>query len=202
MPSDPALDRPQVEAALSDGTPVVLRPAFPGDERRIIDGFERCSAATRYLRFLSGGYDLTAERLSALTHADQADHVVWLMACTDEQHAPIGLARFVRLADRPEAAEVAFIVVDEYQGRGAGRLFLDALRVSAETRGVTTFTASVLSENAPMKALLLHRGAAVTVHDGPEVAIELAVADARGGMTGPEGEADLRALLQEAAAER
>ncbi len=186
---------PAVHTVLADGTPVALRLAFPGDETRIIEGFERCSAATRYLRFLSGGYELTPERLVALTHANRADHVVWLMACPDEPGAPIGLARFVRLTNRPHAAEVAFIVVDEFQGRGAGRLFLDALRVSAGEREVTTFTAEVLSENAPMKALLLHRGARVVARDGPELNLEIAVADCLGGVSDPPVDEDIRALF-------
>lgn len=161
-------------ATLTDGTWVLLRPAGHEDGPAILDGFERCSADTRYFRFLSGGYQLTDERLHALTDADHREHAVWLALDGEAPGGPVAaLARFVRSPDSPHVAEVAFIVADAYQGRGLGVLLLDALRVSASVIGVTTFTAQVLADNGPMKALLLHRGAHVVDRNGPELRIEL-----------------------------
>ena len=151
--------------------PSCARPAAE-DGPAILDGFERCSADTRYFRFLSGGYQLTDERLHALTDADHREHAVWLALDRDVlPGAPVAaLARFVRSPDSPQVAEVAFIVADAYQGRGLGVLLLDALRVSASVVGVTTFTAQVLADNGPMKALLLHRGAHVVDRTVPSSA--------------------------------
>jgi len=90
-------------------------------------------------------------------------------------------------------AEVAFIVADEYQGRGLGRLLLDALRVSATVDGVTIFVATVLAENEPMLALLLHRGAHVVGRNGAELRVELPL-DATGlAPVAPDLERALRA---------
>jgi protein lysine acetyltransferase len=161
-------------ALLADGTRVLLRPAGRDDGPAILDGFARCSADTRYFRFLSGGYQLTDERVHALTDADHRDHAVWLALDRDAPGTPVAaLARFVRAADEPRTAEVAFIVADAYQGRGLGRLLLDALRESAVVDGITTFVATVLAENGPMTSLLLHRGAHVVDRDGPELRIRL-----------------------------
>jgi RimJ/RimL family protein N-acetyltransferase len=161
-------------AELDDGTPVILRPAGHDDGPAILDGFARCSAGTRYFRFLSGGYQLTDERLNALTGADHRVHAVWLALERDAPGTPVAsVARFVRSTEEPDVAEVAFIVADEYQGRGLGRLMLDALRVSAAVDGVTTFVAKVLAENGPMLALLLHRGAHVEGRDGPEMQVRM-----------------------------
>ena len=179
-PAEPGSGHHRAIGALDDGTRVLLRPAGHDDGPAILDGFERCSADTRYFRFLSGGYQLTDERVHALTEADHRDHAVWLAFDLDAEGAPVAaLARFVRTVDRPEAAEVAFIVADAYQGRGLGRLLLDALRESAVVDGITTFVANVLAENGPMKALLLHRGAHVVGSDGPEIRLELALDDPR-----------------------
>ena len=165
-------------AALDDGVRVQLRPAGHTDGPAILDGFARCSADTRYFRFLSGGYQLTDERLHALTDADHRDQAVWLAIDLDAPGTPVAaLARFARSTTEPEEAEVAFIVADAYQGRGLGRLLLDALRVSAAVDGITTFVANVLAENGPMKSLLLHRGAHVVGRDGPELRIRLALDD-------------------------
>ncbi len=161
-------------APLGDGTRVLLRVAAHDDGPAILDGFERCSADTRYFRFLSGGYRLTDERVHALTWADHRRHAVWLAEDLDAPGTPVaGLARFVRAPDDPRVAEVAFIVADAYQGKGLGRLQLDALRVSASVDGIATFMANVLAENGPMTSLLLHRGARVVARDGPELRIEL-----------------------------
>ncbi len=174
MPEVPGGDDDRAVGSLEDGTRVLFRLAGHDDGPAILDGFERCSADTRYFRFLSGGYQLTDERVHALTWADHRSHAVWLALDLDAPGTPVaGLARFVRDTDRPGEAEVAFIVADAYQGRGLGRLQLDALRVSAAVDGITTFVANVLAENGPMKALLLHRGARVTGRDGPELRIEL-----------------------------
>jgi GNAT superfamily N-acetyltransferase len=161
-------------AVLDDGTSVLLRPAGHDDGPAILDGFARCSADTRYFRFLSGGYQLTDERLNELIDADHRVHAVWLALDRNAPGTPVAaLARFVRSWEEPDVAEVAFIVADDYQGRGIGRLLLDALRVSAAVDGVTTFVANTLAENRPMLALLLHRGAYVVNRDGPELRIRM-----------------------------
>lgn len=69
----------------------------------------------------------------------------------------IGIARFVRDADEPEAAEVAFAVVDDWQGRGVGRALVSELVALARDEGIERFRASVASGNEPALALL--RGA-------------------------------------------
>jgi len=177
VPDDPGNGDDRAVAVLDDGTRLLLRPAGHEDGPAILDGFERCSADTRYFRFLSGGYELTDERIHALVDADHRDHAVWLALDVDAPGTPVAaLARFVRSTTQPRVAEVAFIVADDYQGRGVGRLMLDALRVSASVDGVTTFVANVLAENGPMKSLLLHRGAHVVDRDGPELRIELDLA--------------------------
>jgi L-amino acid N-acyltransferase YncA len=194
VPDDPGNGDDQAVAALDEGTRVLLRPAGHEDGPAILDGFERCSADTRYFRFLSGGYQLTEERVHALTEADHRDHAVWLALDVDAPGTPVAaLARFVRSPTAPRAAEVAFIVADDYQGRGLGRLLLDALRVSAAVDGVTTFMANVLAENGPMKSLLLHRGAHVVDRDGPELRIELDLGARMLGTVEPGLERALRA---------
>lgn len=198
-PDVPGSSAPPALASLTDGTCVLLRPAGHDDGPAILDGFERCSADTRYFRFLSGGYQLTDERVHALTEADHRDHAVWLALDMDARGTPVAaLARFVRSTTAPEVAEVAFIVADAYQGRGLGRLLLDALRVSATVDGVTTFVANVLAENGPMKSLLLHRGAHVVARDGPELRIELDLASRMLGPVDPGLARGLRARAEEA----
>lgn len=185
---------------LDNGTAVILRPVSLDDSDRITDGFERCSAGTRYFRFMSGGYRLTEERLAELTEANQRDHVVWLAIDAGKPSTPVmGLARFVRLADVPDQAEVAFIVADEYQGQGVGGLLFDALRVAAGVNGVSTFLAEVLGENTPMITLLVHRGAKAKARDRYSLTLELAIEDVEVRRLVPLVEGALQAMAEAAA---
>lgn len=56
------------------------------------------------------------------------------------------MARFVRSPDRPDTAEAAVTVVDDWQGRGVGTALLDALAERARAEGVVRFTALMLAE--------------------------------------------------------
>jgi GNAT superfamily N-acetyltransferase len=70
----------------------------------------------------------------------------------------LGVARFVRLRDRPTTAEAAVTVVDDAQGRGIGTLLLDVLAAGAHQVGVEWFTALMLSRNDEMRDLLERLG--------------------------------------------
>ena len=68
-------------------------------------------------------------------------------------------ARFVRDETDPTVAEVAFIVGDDYQGRGVGSFLMAALAVAARGDGVRRFSARVLSDNLAMRKILDRFGA-------------------------------------------
>jgi acetate---CoA ligase (ADP-forming) len=61
----------------------------------------------------------------------------------------IALASYVRLRD-PTAAEVAFLVADEFQQRGIGTRLLEQLAERAGAVGIERFVAEVLAENRQM----------------------------------------------------
>jgi GNAT superfamily N-acetyltransferase len=67
---------------------------------------------------------------------------------------PFGIARFIRLSERPDTAEAAVAVVDHVQRRGLGKLLLSVLAAAARERGITKFRAEVLRSNEAVKALL------------------------------------------------
>ena len=49
-----------------------------------------------------------------------------------------------------DAAEVALLVEDSQQGRGLGSILLEHLAAAARERGISRFTAAVLSQNTKM----------------------------------------------------
>jgi L-amino acid N-acyltransferase YncA len=130
---------------LRDGTPIVIRPVAPEDREALRESFERLSPESRYRRFLAPMAHLTESQLTYLTQVDHHDHEA-LVALTEEDGEGLGIARFVRLADR-DAAEVAVAVADHVHGKGLGTVLLAHLLARARQEGVERFTATVLAAN-------------------------------------------------------
>jgi RimJ/RimL family protein N-acetyltransferase len=153
---------------LRDGTLVRLRHLGPDDAEELAAGFARLSPESRYRRFFSPMPRLPETLLRRLTATDGYRHVALIaesIPYDDEPPAPVGVARFIRRTDKPSAAEVAVTVIDELHGQGLGRLLLQSIAALARESGVTTLVANVLSENAPMRALLSRLAPVKTVRD-------------------------------------
>ena len=143
-------------AVLRDGTKAALRLICTDDKELLRAGFDRLSPESRYARFLAPKAQLSDDELRYLCEVDQEDHVA-IGALRDDPHgAPIGLgiARFIRLADRPDTAEAAVAVADEVQHQGLGRLLLTRLVAAGAERGIARFRCEVLGTNVGMTALL------------------------------------------------
>jgi GNAT superfamily N-acetyltransferase len=151
--------------ALQDGTRVRLRPIVPDDKARLVGAFDRLSPESRYRRFMAPIAELTEEQLAHLTELDYRDHFAWLALSLDEPGLPgVGVSRYVRTPDEPDVAEAAVTVVDDYQGRGLGRLLLEALGAVALENEIRRFRGFVLEDNRPMRELLDGMGARIE-HD-------------------------------------
>ncbi len=143
------------QVRLRDGRMVVLRLGRPGDRALLERGFERLSPESRYRRFLAAKERLTDAELDYLTRVDQRDHVaIGAFERTDDGMEGLGVARFVRLADRPNTAEAAIAVIDDAQGVGLGGLLFSRLAAAARERGVERFASSVLGDNRVMQELV------------------------------------------------
>jgi GNAT superfamily N-acetyltransferase len=161
------------EVRLSDGATVIVRPIRPSDRDLLLDGFERLSAKSRYKRFLAPMDDLSEPLLRHLTEVDHHDHEA-IGAIDPATGHGIGIARYVRHPDRPDAAEAAVTVADDWQGRGLGTVLLGELADRARIAGIRVFTATVLVANHEMLEVLEPVGR-VRVVDRESGALELEV---------------------------
>lgn len=157
--------------ALHDGSLVRLRLLGPNDGELIRAGFERLSPRSRYLRFFSPMPRLPESMLRRLTAIDGFTHVALgaeVLGRDGGKASPAGIARYFRLRERADAAEVSITVVDEFQGRGLGRLLLHELAGLAVARGVRAFTANVLPDNQAMRTLIhaIDEGAVPRIEQG------------------------------------
>lgn len=146
------------EVMLPDGLRLHLRMVRPSDKRLLERGFQRLSPTSRYRRFLTSRDHLSAAELRYLTECDGLNHVALGAVARpggDGQEEGVGIARFIRNPERPETAEAAVAVIDEYQRRGIGHLLLSRLIEAAHERGIDRFSCDVLASNQAMRDLIL-----------------------------------------------
>jgi acetyl coenzyme A synthetase (ADP forming)-like protein len=152
-----------VEEILRDGGSIHIRAIRPDDRARLVEHFHRLSARSVHFRFLAAKRRLNEAELDAFTRPDFVRHIA-LVATLRAAGAEriIGVGRYHVEDDAPAAAEVAFAVADEHQGRGIGTLLLEHLLHIARGRGITEFRADVLGENNQMLEVFRHTGLRVT----------------------------------------
>src|SRR5262245_46404155 len=128
---------------------VTIRPLRNGDRATVEAVFARLSEESRRRRFGGSKPRLLESDLAVLSRVDGDHHV--LVAYADGDPLPAGLARFVR---NGRAAEVAFEVADEHQGRRIGSALAEALSADARAAGILEFHATVIGDNKPLISLL------------------------------------------------
>src|SRR5512133_1850778 len=99
----------------SDGTQLYVRHVKPSDKELIAKAWLELSPRSQYQRFLAPKPVLTQSDLRYLTEIDGHDHVALIALRLHEQNRLVAVARYVRLKDDPEAAEVAVTVADAMQ---------------------------------------------------------------------------------------
>jgi RimJ/RimL family protein N-acetyltransferase len=171
-PPSPAAEGTQ--AVLRDGSTVLIRQVRGTDAPLLADGFARLSPRSRQMRFLGPKTMLSAAELRYFTEVDHHDHEA-IGALSGADGRGVGIARYVRDADDPQAAEIAVTIVDEWQGRGLGTELLSRLSDLARQAGINRFTALVSTENAASAGLLRNLGACLAGRGPGTMEYELAL---------------------------
>jgi acetyltransferase len=157
-PSDePAAPYPRElerDITLRDGMRLHVRPIRASDAPRLIEHYARLGAHSAYQRFFTVMKRLPPDW--ARIHAD-VDYRRRLALIAER--GPADAAELIAVAryeptDREDTAEVAFVVLDAWQGRGIGVVLLQALLEAAAARGIRQFRAYVLADNSRMLDLL------------------------------------------------
>jgi RimJ/RimL family protein N-acetyltransferase len=153
--------RPAVKGrpvALRDGSKVLIRQVHSADAPLLADGFARLSPQSRQMRFLTRKKELSRAELRYFTDVDHRDHEA-LGALDHADGRGVGIARYIRDAEDPQAAEIAVTIVDDWQGRGLGTELLTRLSRRARQEGIHRFTALVAADNVAMAGLLRNMSA-------------------------------------------
>ena len=173
-------ERYREKVVLEDGTRARLRLIRPDDKQLMLDAWERLSPESRYRRFFAAKASLTDAELRYLTEVNNVNHVA--IGATRRRRGVVealGVARFIRLADRPTVADAAVTVVNDAQGKGLGRILLSRLIAAGRERGIERFSCDVLADNDGMRGLIRSLVPdAVERSEGPIVTVEMPLEDA------------------------
>ncbi|MGZ6693630.1 MAG: N-acetyltransferase family protein [Solirubrobacteraceae bacterium] len=137
---------------LRDGASILVRPISPEDKPLLVDVFGRLTEESRYLRFFMSLRALSPAMLADFTEVDHVDHEA-VIALRPSSGQALGVARYARLNDDPEAAEVAVTVVDDWHRRGVASTLLAELTARAQQEGLRRFVAIVRADNPGAAAL-------------------------------------------------
>jgi RimJ/RimL family protein N-acetyltransferase len=136
---------------LRDGRRVEIRALKPEDRDGLLAAVGRAGARSLYLRFFAVKRSFSEQEIDFFANVDFVGHVA-LVALTDEGDAGeptiVGGGRYIVV--EPGRAEVAFVVVDAYQGQGIGAALMRHLAAIGRSAGLRELIAEVLAENAPM----------------------------------------------------
>ena len=143
----------------SDGTPVRLRPIKPTDEPKLSALFYSVGENTLYKRFQRVIKSVPHEELQYFLDVDYEKNMAIVLESCDAGHEPelLSVAQYF-LDPNSEFAETAFLVQDDWQGRGLGTLMVEELVRLAKENGLRGFTAEVLHTNGPMLHLFRKSG--------------------------------------------
>lgn len=147
---------------LKSGEEVTVRPLRMSDEEPLQDLFYRLSDQSTYRRFLAFKRTHPHEEMQDLVDLDFQGNMALVVTATREcTEELVAMARYdVEPATR--LAEIAFVVRDEWQGKGLGTLLMQRLTAIARARGLAGFSAEVHSSNKPMMVVFHNSGHKLT----------------------------------------
>jgi len=160
---------------LDNGPPVEVRALRPTDETDLLAAVGRSSAQSLYRRFMGAKRDFSEKERDFFLNIDFVNHVA-LVATVKEAERVFIVAGGRYIVEKPGTAEIAFAVVDDYQGQGIGAVLLRHLATIARQAGLKEFTAEVLPDNTPMLKVFERSGLKVSTKrsaDGVHAVLQL-----------------------------
>jgi hypothetical protein len=119
---------------LRDGARATLRPIAAEDGPLLAAAFERLSEESRYRRFFTRKSVLSPTELAYFVDVDHKDHEA-IIAIDPSSGEALGVARYIRLGDDAEVAEVAVTVVRRLAAARSGPCAARPPDVSGAARG-------------------------------------------------------------------
>lgn len=150
-------------ATIADDVQVRVRPVRISDEERLQELFYRLSDESTYSRFMQYKKAHPHEEMQQLVDLDYEHSMALVVTVDDETEQIIAMARY-DLEPATNLADIAFVVLDAWQGKGIGTLLMKRMAEIGEKRGIGGFTADVLASNRAMLGVFQRSGLRLQTH--------------------------------------
>ena len=153
---------------LRDGRTVAIRALRLDDRADMLAAIGRTSSQSLQRRFFVPKKGFSEREMTFFLDIDFEAHVA-LVAQIDEDGQPaiVGGGRYIVV--QPGHAEIAFVVVDDYQSQGIGTILMRHLAILARGAGLRELNAEVLPENSAMLKLFRKFGFKTASKGSPQV---------------------------------
>lgn len=147
--------------SLRDGRRIEIRALHPEDRDDLLAAVGRIGTDSLYRRFFAVKRAFSEKETEFFVNVDFVNHVA-LIAVVEEDGRPLiaGGGRYIVVM--PGQAEVAFAVVDNYQGLGIGTILMRHLVAIARGAGLRELIADVLPDNRQMLKVFQKCGLAMS----------------------------------------
>ena len=134
---------------LRDGSPIEIRALRHEDEADMLAAIEQTSVQSLQRRFFVIKRRFSEKERAYFMDIDFKNHVaIVALAGEADRKVIVGGGRYIVF--EPGRAEMAFVVIDAWQGRGVGSVLMRHLIKIANDAGLKELTAEVLPENKAM----------------------------------------------------
>jgi acyl-CoA synthetase (NDP forming)/GNAT superfamily N-acetyltransferase len=166
-------------ALLRNGESVLLRTATVEDVSAVERLMQSVSSQSLQMRFMGAVSYVARSTLEFMCTGEPRDRLCLLAIFGQEpEERVVGIGNYVSLGLAGKA-EVALLVLDEFQNRGISTLLLERLAGIAAANGFIGFEAEMLYDNQPMSNVLRDSGFEVCqAYDGSSVHVQFPVGGA------------------------
>jgi ribosomal protein S18 acetylase RimI-like enzyme len=134
---------------LGDGCAIEIRALRREDEADMLAAVGKTSAQSLQRRFFVMKRHFSDKERAFFLDVDFNNHVA-IVAVAEERGGKVIVGGGRYIVFEPGRAEMAFVVIDAWQGRGVGSILMRHLVEIASGAGLKELTAEVLPENAAM----------------------------------------------------
>ena len=161
---------------LRDGREIGIRAQRPQDREDLEAAIVRMSDESLYRRFFLAKHHFSEKEAEYFLDIDFVNHVALVaVAHENSEQSIVGAGRYVVV--EPGTAEVAFAIVDEYQGQGIGAALMRNLSSIARQAGLNRLIAEVLASNGAMLKVFEKSGLQMSRRcEGPVIHVTLTYA--------------------------
>ena len=139
-----------VTERLRDGREVDIRALRPDDRDDMLAAVGRTGTQSLQRRFFVVKRGFSEKEIAFFINVDFVNHGA-LVALAEEEKCKVIIGGGRCIITEPGKAEIAFVVIDDYQGQGLGTLLMRHLALIARKAGLKELIAEVLPGNTAMR---------------------------------------------------